>query len=82
MDGPVEANRAVDEQDRAVAQPLDGRGVVGDEQDRPAAFLEGCDDAEALSLEALVPDGEHLVEQQDVGLEECGDGEAETHRHA
>ncbi len=44
-------------------------------------MLEVGDDAEALPLEALVADREHLVEQQDVGVEERGDREAEPHRH-
>ena len=66
---------------RAVAEPLDRGRVVRDEQDRAAALLERGDDAEALSLEALVADREDLVEEQDVRLEERGDREAEPHRH-
>ena len=52
-----------------------------DEEDRAAALLERGDDAEALPLEALVPDREDLVEQEHVRLEERGDREAEPHRH-
>ena len=69
------------EEHRALAQPLDGRGVVGDEDDRAALLLEAEDAAEALPLERLVADGEHLVEEEDVRVEEGGDREAEPHRH-
>ena len=47
----------------------------------PPASLKREDPAEALPLERLVADGEDLVEQQDVGIEERGDREAEPHRH-
>ena len=40
------------------------------------------DPLEALLLEVGVAHGQHLVDQQDVGLEEGGDGEAEPHLHA
>src|SRR5437588_4578413 len=79
--GPVERDGALAEQHRALAEPLDGRRVVGDEDDRAAALLELEDLAEALALERLVPDGEDLVEQQDVGLEVGRDREPETHVH-
>ena len=69
------------EEDGALAEPLDGRRIVGDEDDRPAALLEREDPPEALPLERLVADGEDLVEEQDVRVEEGGDGEAEAHRH-
>ena len=52
-----------------------------DEHDRASRLLEGEDAAEALALERLVADGEDLVEEQDVGVEECCDREAEAHRH-
>ena len=69
------------EQDRAVAEPLDRRRVVRDEHDRAAGLLELEDLAEALALERLVADREHLVEQQHLGLDVRGDREAETHVH-
>ena len=51
---------------RPLAQTLDrGRGVR-DEADRAAALLELQDLADALALERLVADSEHLVQQQDV----------------
>ena len=48
----------------------------------PPRLLELEDLAEALALKRLVADGEHLVEQQHVGLEVRRDGEAEPHVHA
>ena len=47
----------------------------------PPSCLKREDAAEALALERLVADGEDLVEQQDVRVEEGGDREAEPHRH-
>ena len=82
MHGTVERELATPKQHGAVAKPFDGGRVVRDEEDRAAALLEGRDDAEALPLEALVPDGEDLVEEEHVRLEECRDGEAEPHGHA
>ena len=48
--GPVEREHAVPEEHRAVAQPLDRGGVVRDEEDRPAALLEGRDDTESTVI--------------------------------
>ena len=78
----VEGDLALPKEHGAIAQPLDRLGVVRDEQDRSAAVLELGDLAEALALELLVADGEHLVEQQHVGLDVRGDREAEPHEHA
>ena len=69
------------QQHRALAEPLHGRRVVGDEDDRPASLLELGDPGEALPLERLVADGEHLIEQENVGVEEGGDREAKAHVH-
>jgi hypothetical protein len=54
---------------------------VRDEDDRAAPLLELEHLAEALSLEGLVADGEHLVEQQHVRVEMRRDREAEPHVH-
>ena len=81
MRRPVELEPALPQQHRALAEPLDLGRVVRDEDDRAAALLELEDLAEALALERLVADGEHLVEQQDVGVEMRRDREAEPHVH-
>ena len=80
--GAVELDAAVAEEDRAAAEALDRRGVVRDEDDRPAALLELEDLGEALALELLVADREDLVEQEHVGVDVGGDREAEPHVHA
>ena len=66
----------------AVAHLAHGGGVVGDEHDRPSLGLELLDPAQALGLEQLVADGEHLVDEQHVGVEVDGHGEPEAHVHA
>ncbi len=78
----VERHLAVAQQHRAGAEPVDRGGVVRHEDDRSAALLELEDLPEALPLELLVADGEHLVQQQHVDLEVRGDREAEPHIHA
>ena len=70
------------EQHRAVAEALDRAHVVGDEQDRPPCGAHALELVEALALEGGVADGEHLVDQQHVGVDLDGDREAEPHAHA
>ena len=70
------------EQHRAVAEALDGRHVVGDEDDRLARGLERLELLEALLLERGVADREHLVDEQDVGVDLDRNREAEPHAHA
>ena len=55
---------------------------MADEHDRAAVASELLDLLGAPPLEALVADGEHLVDEQDLGLDVGGDGEAEAHEHA
>ena len=81
MRRPVEVDTALAQQNRPLAQPLDLGRVVRDEDDRAAALLELEDLAEAFALERLVADGEDLVEQEHVGVQVCGDREAEPHVH-
>ena len=79
---PVERDATLTQQDGAVAESFDRLGVVRDEDDRPAASLDLSDLREALALEVLVADREHLVEEQHVGLDVRRDGEAESHEHS
>ena len=53
-----------------------------DEQDRLAGTLKSLDFVETFALERFVPDGEHLVDEQDVGVDVNGDREAEPDVHA
>ena len=52
------------------------------EHDRLPGTLELRDLREALVLEIFVTDGEHLVDQEHVGLEMDRDREAQAHVHA
>jgi len=56
--------------------------IVGDQDGRRARPAQRPDSAEALLLERAITDGEHFVDQQDVGIEVCGDREAEPDVHA
>ena len=69
------------EQHRPVAIALDGAHVVGDEDDRPVAVAHLGEDVGALLLERRVSDGEHLVDQQDLGLRLDHHREREPHHH-
>src|SRR4029450_9386396 len=51
------------------------------ERDRLALPTKLEDPVDALALEGLVPDGEHLVEQQDLCVHVDGDREPEAHVH-
>jgi hypothetical protein len=55
---------------------------VGHEHQRRALGDDLAHALQALLLEAGVTHGQHLVDQQDVGLEEGGDGKPESHLHA
>ena len=75
-------NRSALHQHRAVAEPLDRAHVVRDEDDRLAGGLQPVELIEALLLERGVADGEHLVDQQHVGVDLHGDGERQPDAHA
>ena len=70
------------EEKRAVAVLRDRAGVVRHEDDRLAARAQLIEVRDALVPERRVPDGEHLVEEQHVGVNVDGDGECEPPRHA
>ena len=73
---------AVGEKGDALAEGLHGRHVVADEQDGPPAPDHVADLAEALPLEDRVADGEHLVDDEDLGLQVGRHGEGQPHVHA
>ena len=71
---------AVAEHHPAVADAAHGVGRVRHQQDGAPLPLELVDPVEALALEALVADGQHLVDHEDVGVHVHGDGEARAAR--
>ena len=78
----IHGDAAVLHEDRAVAELRDGLHVVRDEQDRASVRTEVLHAAEAPPLELRVTDCEHLVDEQDLGLEMRSDRERESHVHA
>ena len=78
----VEHDLAVIEHDGPIADLPHEVGRVGDEHDRAALALELAHPLEALALEGLVADREHLVDQQQFGLDVDRDREPEPHVHA
>ena len=64
-----------------VADPADEIGRVRDEQDRAPFALEALHPLETLALERLVTDREHLVDEEDVGIDVHGDREPEPDVH-
>ena len=61
---------------------MHGAHVVRDEQDRLAGLADADELVEALLLERRVADGEHLVDQQDVGVDLDHHREREPDEHA
>ena len=55
---------------------------MGDEHDRPSLLLQAGELVEALLLKGGVPDREHLVDQDDLGLDLDRDREGEPYLHA
>ena len=78
----VELHGAVVDDDRAGAELEDRRQVVRDEHQRDAARDQLAHPLDALVLERGVADAQHLVDEQDVGIEVGGDREAEPRVHA
>jgi hypothetical protein len=70
------------EQHGPVAQLAHLVQAVAHEDDGAALPLEPPDAVEALALERLVPDGEDLVDQEDLRVDVHGDGEGQPHVHA
>ena len=78
----VDHHLAVVEHDGAVADLADEIRCVGDEEDRAALALEPLDALDALALEGFVAHRQHLVDQQDVGVDVDRHREAEANVHA
>ena len=79
---PVKEDAAPVEQDRPRAQGRDLARGVRDEEDRLALLLEEADPVDALVLERGVPDGQDLVDDEDVGVDVHGDREPQPDVHA
>src|SRR5258706_14295687 len=67
---------------RAAANRLNRRHVVAHEENRPPFIGDLFHLAEALALKLGIADGEHLVDDEDLGVEMRRHGEGETHVHA
>ena len=76
------AEHAVLEPSRGVAQVADGFERVRDDHDRLAGGAKVVELLQAPPLELGVADGEHLVDEQDVGVHVDRHGEAEPYVHA
>ncbi len=55
---------------------------MGHEENRSSPLFNLFHLVEALFLELLVPYGEHLINDQDIGVEMGGDGESQSDLHA
>ena len=81
VDRRIDFDLAVMEEDAAAAERLYDRHVVADEEDGPALARDPAHLPETLLLECEVPDGEHLVDEQDLRLQMRGDREREPDLH-
>ena len=79
---PVVLELTLLEENPTIAHSLERSARVRDERDCHASPLELEDALDAFPLEGLVPDGEHLVEEQDFCIDVDGDREPEAHVHA
>ncbi len=70
------------EPDRPVAHRFDHRHAVADDDHGGAALAQLVEVLEALALEGLVADGDHLVDQQHFGVDVDRHGKTEAHVHA
>jgi len=70
------------EQDGPLAQPFDHRRVVRDEKQRDSPGDELVDHPGAFELESRVPDGERLIDDQDVRVDVGGHRKSQPQHHA
>src|ERR1700730_4306326 len=66
----------------ALLSPTRLVGGVGDKKYRASFSLKLADTVQALELEQLVTDGEHLVDDEDIRFHVHRHGEPESHVHA
>src|ERR1700722_9341621 len=78
----VPVNPAPFQPDTSLAQGPDGFHIVADEQDRSSALREVTHLSEAFLLERGVPNGENLVDDEDIGFQVCGHGKGKPYIHA
>src|SRR5205823_908222 len=70
------------QQERAIAELQDPAQVVRHEQHSAPCATDALHPAERTTLEIRVADGQHLVDDQDLGLEMSCYGEREPYVHA
>ena len=70
------------EEHGAIAEPVDRRHVVRDEEDRASLVLHALELLVALLLEGGVAHGEHLVDDEHVGVDLDRGGEGQPDMHA
>ena len=78
---PALDDAAAIEQQAVVAERCDAFELVGHDHDRQAAPDHLANPVERLPLEPVVADGEHLVDDQDVGTHVRGDREPKPRVH-
>ena len=68
--------------DRVVAEAADRARVMRDEQDRASLRLRRRQRRKAFLTEGSIPDGKHLVDDEDVRFNREGNRKPKTHVHA
>ncbi len=78
--GPVADDAASLKQDRPIAKLSDRLHLMRNEDDRATRGAQVLHAPEAALLELGVADREHLVDEEDLGLEMSSDRERQPHR--
>src|SRR6516164_8411614 len=79
--GSARDHLAMVQEEYAAAQALDGIEIVGDEEDGSALDVQLVDSVETLRLKIRISDRQHLIEQEDVGLEVGSNRKAKADVH-